>query len=236
MIIILGLWIYQIEFLNQLKFENILSIGDQLIIGITTGIVATLLLFKYLVKKESDLVFKKTIVKLLSEMTYNFQMQNNFRNHNYISEAQHEWENGRIYWIPEKAPSFTPWSGFIYQYYPANAYYYFTKQDFIIEQRLSRGILAALARFYASCITFSHQTQLIENHVNPNRHNLSNEQISSLCNDLQRIANFHNEVINREYRFFLRNEEIRLLIDDVEIMNSLEEDIRQTIERIIHSA
>lgn len=182
------------------------------IIGLFSSFFVTFIFLEDYFKLSADLKFKRSFGRLLGEIKYNHDMASTFCLNNYIQQAQEKWLNREEYWIPEKYPSFTPWSNFFYQYFPANVYYYFINQEYIIDNRLSRGLLSAIGRFYSTCTIFSNDTQLIENDINQYLNLKTVEQIREGCQNIKIKAEYSLPKIEEEYNRIMNDEIVKNFI------------------------
>jgi hypothetical protein len=179
------------------------------VVGALSSFFVSFIFIKQYFKSNVNLKFDKSFGQLIGEIRYNHSMAAGFGLHAYIQQARDSWLNHNLYWIPEKHPSFTPWSAFFYQYFPVNAYYYFINQEFIIDNRLGRGLSGAVGRYNIACIGFSQATQQIENDINLNLNIRTPEQIEQSCNQLRNLAEFYLPQIETEYNLIMANEMVR---------------------------
>jgi len=163
-------------------------------------------------ESNADIKFQKSFGKLLGEIKHNHSMAASFCLNGYIKQARNDWLNHKVYWIPEKHPSFTPWSNFFYQYLPANAYYYFINQEFIIENRLDLGLSVSIGLYYTACKNFSQSTQQIEDYNNQNLFSLTLEEINKSCADLQGLAERYLPEIEKEFNSIMNTEMVKKFV------------------------
>jgi len=188
---------------KQIAMQNVLF---PFVIGAISSFIVSILFIDEYFKYNATIKFSNSFGRLLGEIRYNRSMAAGFCLNRYIQQARDNWSNHTVYWIPEKYPSFTPWSSFFYQYLPVNAYYYFINQEFIIENRLGRGLSASIGRYYIACIHFSQSTQLIENEINSHLNTATNEQIEQACENLRRYSEQYLPEIEREYNAIMNTQ------------------------------
>lgn len=190
-IIIFGVVFFGLDFLLLLFGQTIFFTHSFLlpfIVGaFSSYFVSFLLLDKYF-ESNANIKFSKSFGSLLGEINYNHSKSASFCLNGYIQQARENWLNHTVYWIPEKHPSFIPWSIFFFHYLPVNAYYFFINQEFIMENRLDRVLLVAIGRYYTACFNFSQLTQEIENDINPRLSSITPEEIEHACARLHTLA------------------------------------------------
>lgn len=182
------------------------------IVGAFSSFLISFIFLGEYFKSNADIKFSKSFGKLIGEIRYNHSMAGSFCLNDYIKQARNNWLNHNVYWIPEKHPSFTPWSNFFYYYLPVNAYYYFINQEFIIENRLDLGLSDAVGSYYIACINFSQSTQQIEDYINQNLFSLTPEQIEQSCASLHRLAELHLPEIDRKFNSIMNTEMVKKFV------------------------
>ncbi len=137
----------------------IVGVAGATLVGMITGQYVARATVEETFSRNKRLNLNKYLEKLKIEIRFNIKKIAKFREDleiysNFLRNLQNEGEK----WLP-KCPSIRPYSGFAYQYLPANSYHYIiTVEDF----NLDSSDMEKLILFYYNCIRFSDLTQYIE--------------------------------------------------------------------------
>jgi len=207
---------------NYLNLDNITISSVVGILGSWgVGIALAIATVNYLNNRNFQLRKEKYHKKVTKEIQYNKNKLNVFRSH--LAIVEQKWldiANWDQVLFP-KCTSIRPYSQYLNQYLPANAYHYFiTIEDFDLES----GRLARMNNFYVYCINFSLEIQIAENEIHEFRlvrKNYSPEDYESFirtkCGYLRQQFDYYKIKIDNEYSN-LSYEDI-VVFDDQQLIN-----------------
>ena len=188
--------------------ENSKELLQGLTLNMAGGAAAALAILFITHELTSKMKFEKAYSKIKEEMAFNKEKLNEFETHFKQYKTNLMDISIEETWLPKEAV-ITPWSRFVYHYLKLDAFLYFINQEFMAEDRISKEKKSHLLVFYAECIRFNNETQMIEEELNDERKSAieSGREIKDLVDKNCKMINdlfikYHKGIFKNYDQFF----------------------------------